>query len=104
LHIRCAYIHHAIKQGNIGKNRLEAFGDGVITITIMVLELKVPHGTNFRGLLPLWPVFMSYVLSFVYIGIIGISSSMDITHQKSRVTDLATSSTRPAIATKLGLR
>ncbi|MDB5959035.1 MAG: hypothetical protein JWP59_329 [Massilia sp.] len=55
----------------MGKNRLEAFSDGVIAIiiTIMVLELKVPHGADFRVLLPLWPVFMSYVLSFVYIGI-----------------------------------
>jgi len=54
-----------------GKNRLEAFGDGVIAIiiTIMVLELKVPHGADFRVLIPLWPVFMSYVLSFVYVGI-----------------------------------
>jgi uncharacterized membrane protein len=55
----------------MGKNRLEAFSDGVIAIliTIMVLELKVPHDPEFRALIPLWPVFMSYVLSFVYIGI-----------------------------------
>src|SRR2546422_6901020 len=55
----------------MGKNRLEAFSDGVIAIliTIMVLELKVPHSPDFRALIPLWPVFMSYVLSFVYIGI-----------------------------------
>ncbi len=53
------------------KNRLEAFSDGVlaIIITIMVLELKVPHGTNWTDLLALWPVFISYVLSFLYIGI-----------------------------------
>jgi uncharacterized membrane protein len=53
------------------KNRLEAFSDGVIAIiiTIMVLELKVPHGDGFEELLPLWPVFLSYVLSFMYIGI-----------------------------------
>jgi uncharacterized membrane protein len=53
------------------KNRLEAFSDGVIAIiiTIMVLELKVPHGDGFEELLPLWPVFLSYVLSFTYIGI-----------------------------------
>jgi TMEM175 potassium channel family protein len=53
------------------KNRLEAFSDGVIAIiiTIMVLELKVPHGDDFAALLPLWPVFLSYVLSFMYIGI-----------------------------------
>ncbi|HEX8601856.1 MAG TPA: TMEM175 family protein [Pseudoduganella sp.] len=55
----------------MGKNRLEAFSDGVIAIiiTIMVLELKVPHNAAFGALLPLWPVFMSYVLSFVYVGI-----------------------------------
>ena len=55
----------------MGKNRLEAFSDGVIAIiiTIMVLELKVPHGAEFSVLLPLWPVFMSYVLSFIYVGI-----------------------------------
>src|SRR3954471_21045015 len=53
------------------KNRLEAFSDGVlaIIITIMVLELKVPHGSDFAALEPLLPVFLSYVLSFVYIGI-----------------------------------
>lgn len=52
-------------------NRLEAFSDGVlaIVITIMVLELKVPHGEDIASLTPLWPVFSSYVLSFVYIGI-----------------------------------
>lgn len=55
----------------MGKTRLEAFSDGVIAIiiTIMVLELKVPHGAEFRVLLPLWPVFVSYVLSFIYVGI-----------------------------------
>jgi len=53
------------------KNRLEAFSDGVlaIIITIMVLELKVPHGDNFEALGPLVPVFLSYVLSFIYVGI-----------------------------------
>src|SRR5580765_5318264 len=52
-------------------NRLEAFSDGVLAviITIMVLELKVPHGTDLAALVPLLPVFLSYVLSFVYIGI-----------------------------------
>jgi uncharacterized membrane protein len=52
-------------------NRLEAFSDGVIAvlITIMVLELKVPHGAGLAALEPLWPVFVSYVLSFVYLGI-----------------------------------
>lgn len=53
------------------KNRLEAFSDGVlaIIITIMVLEIKVPHGANLDTLRPLLPVFFSYVLSFIYIGI-----------------------------------
>ncbi len=53
------------------KNRLEAFSDGVIAIiiTIMVLELKVPHGASFATLQPLLPVFLSYVLSFIYLGI-----------------------------------
>jgi uncharacterized membrane protein len=55
----------------MGKNRLEALSDGVIAIliTIMVLELKVPHGADLAALAPLWPVFMSCVLSFIYIGI-----------------------------------
>ncbi|MGB7621538.1 MAG: TMEM175 family protein [Terriglobia bacterium] len=55
----------------MGKNRLEAFSDGVIAIiiTIMVLELKVPHGEGIKALVPLVPVFLSYVLSFVYVGI-----------------------------------
>src|SRR5688572_12797410 len=53
------------------KNRLEAFSDGVIAIiiTIMVLELKVPHGTDFTVLRPLVPVFLTYVLSFIYVAI-----------------------------------
>src|ERR671915_442919 len=55
----------------MGKNRLEAFSDGVIAIiiTIMVLEMKVPHGEGIETLVPLIPVFLSYVLSFVYLGI-----------------------------------
>jgi uncharacterized membrane protein len=55
----------------MGKNRIEAFSDGVlaIIITIMVLEIKVPHGSALSDLLPLIPVFISYVLSFLYIGI-----------------------------------
>lgn len=55
----------------MGKNRLEAFSDGVlaIIITIMVLEMKVPHGVGIDALVPLIPVFLSYVLSFVYLGI-----------------------------------
>lgn len=53
------------------KTRLEAFSDGVlaIIITIMVLELKVPHGEDLAALRPLLPVFLSYVLSFIYVGI-----------------------------------
>ena len=55
----------------MGKNRMEAFSDGVlaIIITIMVLELKVPHGEEWTALSPLLPVLFSYVLSFIYIGI-----------------------------------
>jgi uncharacterized membrane protein len=55
----------------MGKGRLEAFSDGVlaIIITIMVLELKVPHGTDWAALQKLSPTFLSYVLSFVYVGI-----------------------------------
>jgi uncharacterized membrane protein len=55
----------------MGTNRLEAFSDGVIAIiiTIMVLEMKVPHGESLAALAPLVPVFLSYVLSFVYVGI-----------------------------------
>lgn len=53
------------------KTRLEAFSDGVlaIIITIMVLELKPPHAAELAALKPLWPVLLSYILSFVYIGI-----------------------------------
>lgn len=55
----------------MNKTRLEAFSDGVlaIIITIMVLELKIPHGTDWTALKPLLPIFLSYVLSFIYIGI-----------------------------------
>ena len=55
----------------MGKGRLEAFSDGVmaIIITIMVLEIKVPHGDTLNDLRPLLPVFLSYMLSFVYVGI-----------------------------------
>ncbi len=55
----------------MGKTRLEAFSDGVIAIiiTIMVLELKVPHGADLNALTPLMPSFLSYVLSFIYVGI-----------------------------------
>lgn len=55
----------------MGKNRLEAFSDGVlaIIITIMVLELKVPHGVDWVALKPVIPIFASYVMSFIYVGI-----------------------------------
>jgi hypothetical protein len=55
----------------VGTGRVEAFSDGVVAIiiTIMVLEMKVPHGTDVAALAKLWPVFLSYVLSFVYVGI-----------------------------------
>ena len=55
----------------MSKGRLEAFSDGVIAIiiTIMVLEMKVPHGDRMEDLLPLVPTFLSYVLSFIYVGI-----------------------------------
>src|SRR5215813_15335474 len=55
----------------MGRGRLEAFSDGVIAIiiTIMVLEMKVPHGATLDALVPIVPTFLSYVLSFVYIGI-----------------------------------
>lgn len=55
----------------MGKNRLEAFSDGVlaIIITIMVLEMKVPIGADLPALRPVLPVFLSYVLSFIYLGI-----------------------------------
>jgi uncharacterized membrane protein len=68
----------------MGKNRLEAFSDGVIAIiiTIMVLELKVPHGEGIETLVPLIPIFLSYVLSFVYLGIYWNHHHMIHTVQK----------------------
>ncbi len=55
----------------MGKGRLEAFSDGVIAIiiTIMVLEMKVPHGADLAAIAPLAPVLVSYILSFIYVGI-----------------------------------
>ncbi len=55
----------------LGKGRLEAFSDGVIAIiiTIMVLEMKVPHGTGWEALRPVIPAFLGYILSFIFIGI-----------------------------------
>lgn len=68
-------------------NRLEAFSDGVlaIIITIMVLELKVPHGTDLAALTPLLPVILSYVLSFIYIGIYW-NNHHHMLHTTERVT------------------
>lgn len=68
----CSYLYY--KHNFIqfmGKGRLEAFSDGVlaIIITIMVLEMKVPHGHSLEDLKPLLPIFISYVLSFVFVGI-----------------------------------
>ena len=59
----------------MGKGRLEAFSDGVIAIiiTIMVLELKAPHDGTVRGLLALWPVFLSYALSFLVVAIMWVN-------------------------------
>jgi uncharacterized membrane protein len=71
----------------MGKQRVEAFSDGVIAIliTIMVLELKVPHGVDFAVLGPLWPVFLSYVLSFIYLGIYW-NNHHHMLHASQRVT------------------
>lgn len=71
----------------MGKTRLEAFSDGVlaIIITIMVLEMKVPHDASLAGLGPLVPVFISYVLSFIYIGIYW-NNHHHMLHASSRVT------------------
>lgn len=62
---------HAAQEPRLTKNRLEAFSDGVlaIVITIMVLEMKAPHGGSLDALRALAPVFLSYVLSFIYVGI-----------------------------------
>ncbi|MGE5526352.1 MAG: TMEM175 family protein [Rhodospirillaceae bacterium] len=70
----------------MGKGRMEAFSDGVIAIiiTIMVLELKVPHGEELAALFPLLPVLLSYVLSFVYVGIYW-NNHHHMLHASSRV-------------------
>jgi uncharacterized membrane protein len=69
--VNIRFLELALLIFGVQKNRLEAFSDGVIAIiiTIMVLELKVPHGTDFASLEPVLPVFLSYVLSFIYVGI-----------------------------------
>jgi uncharacterized membrane protein len=71
----------------MGKNRLEAFSDGVlaIVITIMVLELKVPHGDSWESLVKLVPTFASYVLSFVYVAIYW-NNHHHMLHTVTRVT------------------
>jgi len=71
----------------LGKGRLEAFSDGVIAviITIMVLELKVPHSESFQALTPLIPVALVYVLSFIYVGIYW-NNHHHMLHTSSRVT------------------
>ena len=71
----------------MGKGRLEAFSDGVIAIiiTIMVLEMKVPHGHEAAALAPLLPVFLCYVLSFVYVGIYW-NNHHHMLHAASKVT------------------
>jgi uncharacterized membrane protein len=68
---RPAIPNPAHEAQTMGTSRLEAFSDGVfaIIITIMVLELKVPHAADIAALASLWPVFLSYALSFVYVGI-----------------------------------
>ena len=70
----------------MNKNRLEAFSDGVIAIiiTIMVLEIKAPHGVGMADLLPLLPDFLSYVLSFIYVGIYW-NNHHHMLHASSRV-------------------
>jgi uncharacterized membrane protein len=71
----------------MGKGRLEAFSDGVIAIiiTIMVLEMKVPRGESFAALRPLLPVFLSYVLSFLYVGVYW-NNHHHMLHATTRVT------------------
>ncbi len=71
----------------MGKGRLAAFSDGVlsIVITIMVLKLKVPHGSDIHALTPLAPVFLGYVLSFLYVGIYW-TNHHHLLHTVKRVT------------------
>jgi uncharacterized membrane protein len=71
----------------LGKGRLEAFSDGVIAviITIMVLDLKVPHGESLQALVPLVPTVLVYVLSFIYVGIYW-NNHHHMLHASSRVT------------------
>jgi uncharacterized membrane protein len=71
----------------MGKSRLEAFSDGVIAIiiTIMVLELTVPHDATLGALVPLIPVFLSYTLSFIYVGIYW-NNHHHLLHTVTRIT------------------
>jgi uncharacterized membrane protein len=66
---------HGMTRQPMSKGRLEAFSDGVIAIiiTIMVLELKVPHGADAASLLKVWPVFLSYLLSFLVVAIYWVN-------------------------------
>jgi len=92
LHLIFAAANNDLRSGSctmsvMGKGRLEAFSDGVIAIiiTIMVLEMKVPHGESFAVLRPLLPVFLSYVLSFLYVGIYW-NNHHHMLHVTTRVT------------------
>jgi len=69
--VNCQASAGSLKFGGMDKNRLEAFSDGVlaIIITITVLEMKVPHGSDWPALKPVLPVFLTYLLSFAYVGI-----------------------------------
>ena len=69
--MNCQASAGSLKFGGMDKNRLEAFSDGVlaIIITITVLEMKVPHGSDWPALKPVLPVFLTYLLSFAYVGI-----------------------------------
>src|SRR5213079_2991308 len=73
--------------GKMRTGRLEAFSDGVlaIIITIMVLEMKVPHEASLSALMPIVPVFLSYVLSFLYVGIYW-NNHHHMLHASTRVT------------------
>ncbi len=73
--MRCELIRSS--ETSMGKGRLEALSDGVIAIiiTIMVLEMKVPHGDSLASFKPLVPVFISYVLSFIILEYTGITTT-----------------------------
>jgi uncharacterized membrane protein len=66
-------VEYAMPKQNTTAERLGAFSDGIIAviITIMVLELKAPDKTTFSALLPLWPIMISYVVSYLFIAIMG---------------------------------